>query len=324
MRILVTGGAGFIGSHLVERLNDLNNEILVLDDLSAGMYENLTVLKGRSVEIVKGSIVSNEIVQYCMKDVDKVFHLAAKTNVDESLLFPELFDDVNSKGTLNIIKAAKERNVPVVSMSTSEAYGTALYVPINEEHPLNPQSPYAASKVAAERYCYSFVSAYDSKIVIIRSFNNYGPRQKGNVLYGGLIASNIIRVLLGYAPVIRGGRQSRDYMFVKDTVDALVIAGFKESCYGKVLNLGTGIGYTATEIVNLILELTESKVRPKIEDARAGDVERLVCDSSRAFAELGWKPKYDLRTGLKETIEWYRHNLRRFEEYTFPSFRQKL
>ena len=324
MKILVTGGAGFIGSHLVERLVALNNEIMILDDFSAGVDENLKELKGKAVEVVKGTIANQEIVNYCVKDVDKIFHLGAKTNIDESLLFPHLFDEVNSRGTLNILVAAKERNVPVLQMSTSEVYGSALKAPIDEDHPLNPQSPYAASKVAAERYCYSFISSYGSPIIIIRSFNNYGPRQKGNVHYGGLIARNIIRVLLNVPPVIRGGEQTRDYLFVKDTVEGLIAASNKNSCYGKVLNLGTGLDYSARQIISMILEIRGSKLMPEYEDARAGDVQRLICDYKSAYEELGWKPRYDLKKGLEETLNWYEANLQRYRDYVFPSFKQKL
>jgi len=215
MKVLVTGGAGFIGSHLVERLANAN-QVVVLDDFSAGMKENLAHLKNMGIEIVKGSVANSEIVEYCVRDADQIFHLAGKTNVDESLYFPEIFNEVNANGTLNILRSAKQRNIPIVHMSTSEVYGSAQYAPMNEMHPLNPQSPYAASKVAAERYCYSFFTSFKSKVVIIRSFNNYGPRQKGNVEFGGLIASNIIRILRNQAPIIRGnGNQTRDLCLLK-------------------------------------------------------------------------------------------------------------
>ncbi|MDA4118721.1 MAG: GDP-mannose 4,6-dehydratase [Thaumarchaeota archaeon] len=324
MKVLVTGGAGFIGSHLAQRLIDLNHEVVILDDFSAGSEENLTALRGKGLEIVRGSVTSQEVVDYCAEEVEAIFHLAAKTNIDESMLFPRLFDEVNSGGTLNVLEAARRRDIPLVHMSTSEVYGSALSVPMTEDHPLNPQSPYAASKVAAERYCFSYVSAYKSKIAIIRSFNNYGPRQKGNVQYGGLIASNVIRVLSGVPPVIRGrGTQVRDYLYVTDTAEALS-RSLASSCYGQVMNIGTGEGHSAEELVKMILDISGSTLAPVVEPARQGDVEKLVCDSTRAQAAIGWSPEVSIRKGLESTVAWYRSNLERYSKYVFPSFKQNL
>lgn len=321
---MVTGGAGFIGSHLAERLVELGQKVIVLEDFSAGSEENLNQLRGKSLEIVRGSVTSQEIVEYCVKGVGMIYHLAAKTNIDESLLFPHLFDHVNSSGTLNVLEAARKRDIPMVHMSTSEVYGSALAVPMDESHPLNPQSPYAASKVAAERYCYSYISSYGMRITVLRSFNNYGPRQKGNVLYGGLIASNIMRALSGLPCVIRGdGKQVRDYLYVKDTAEALVDV-LSRSVYGKFLNVGTGNGYTPEQLVKMIGELVGTHLEPKVEDARPGDVRELICNAAMARRELGWSPKTSMRKGLRETIAWYRDNMTRFTRFIFPSFKQKL
>ncbi len=324
LNVLVTGGAGFIGSHLVERLVNERNQVTILDDFSAGMEENLEGLRESKTEIVKGSLTSSEIVRYCVKGADLIYHLGAKTNVDESMEFPLLFHEVNATGTLNVLKAASKYKVPLVHMSTSEVYGSPLYRPMDENHPLNPQSPYAASKVAAEKYCYSFFSSYGTKVAIVRSFNNYGPRQKGNAEFGGLIARNIIRVLSGLRPVIRGGRQKRDYMYVKDTVQALHEIGKRTDTWGETLNIGTGKSFTANRIVAMILATCDSDLKPILEKARAGDVQDLICDSSKFTKKVGWEPEYGLKRGLKETISWYRENMERFESYKFPSFRQKI
>src|ERR1700730_4450260 len=163
-------------------------------------------------------------------------------------------------------------------MSTSEVYGSPIYVPMDENHPLNPQSPYAASKVAAEKYCYSFYSSFRSRVIIVRSFNNYGPRQKGNAEFGGLIARNVIRVLTGKRPVVRGGSQRRDYMYVKDTVDALYNVGKKTDLWGQTMNFGTGESFAATEIVRMILRICDSDLKPILEKARPGDVVNLQSD----------------------------------------------
>lgn len=320
----MTGGAGFIGSHLTEKLVELKHDAVILDDFSAGLYSNLAGVRRKKVELVKGTVTSPEIVDYATIGVDLIFHLAAKTNVDESLSFPHLFDEVNSSGTLNVLEAARKRDIPCVFMSTSEVYGSALSVPMNESHPLNPQSPYAASKVAAERYCYSYVCSYGMKISIIRSFNNYGPRQKGNVRYGGLIASNIIRVLSGKAPVVRGGTQVRDYLYVGDTVEALVRCLSRGNHSAEPMNIGTGEGHSAKQIIQDIMELTKIRRQATGKPARSGDVQKLICDATRAKEKLGWVPRVPFRQGLETTIGWYTENLKTFEDYIFPSFKQSL
>jgi nucleoside-diphosphate-sugar epimerase len=315
LRVLVTGGAGFVGSHLVQALVKEGHRVRVLDDFSGGVIENLY-----GHEVVKGSVVSSEIMNYACKDMDLIYNLAALINVDESLMFPELFHQVNATGTLNLLKAAQ---CPVIHLSTSEVYGSAEHSPMDERHSLKPQSPYASSKLAAEMHVTSFEKSYGTKAVIVRAFNQYGPRQKGNVNYGGVIAKNIIRVLSGQPPIVRGGEQRRDYLYVEDTVRALIDVA-NADVWGEIINLGAGYSLSVNEIIGKILTFTGSDLEPVHEVPRRGDVQDLVCDSSKAERLLGWKPKVTFTNGLWWTIEWFKANQERARRYIFPNFVQEL
>lgn len=319
MRALVTGGAGFLGSHLVEALVAQGDEVTILDDFSGGVIENLF-----GDYVIKGSITSPELVASAVKGKDIVYHLAALINVDESISFPELFHDVNATGTMNVLKAAKANRVPLVHMSSSEVYGTALYTPMDENHPMRPGSPYAATKLASEMYVSSFVRSYGIKAVIVRGFNMYGPRQKGNATFGGVIAKNIIRIILGLPPIIRGGTQKRDYTYVEDYAKALVTIG-KEDLWGEVFNLGSGYSTSVNDITSLLLKLCDREdIKPIMEPQRAGDVLDLVSDFKRAKQHIGWEPQTSFKDGLVKTIKWYRDNQERSKRYLFPSFEEEL
>lgn len=315
MKVLVTGGAGFVGSHLVQALVREGHRVRVLDDFSGGAIENLY-----GHEVVKGSVVSPEIVAYACQGVDLIYNLAALINVDESLVFPELFHQVNATGTLNLLKAAR---CPVVHVSTSEVYGSAESTPMDERHALRPRSPYASSKLAAEMHVTSFQASYGTRAVIVRAFNQYGPRQKGNVNYGGVIAKNIIRVVSGLPPVVRGGEQRRDYLFAADTVRALMALP-EAHAWGEIINLGAGYSLSVNEITRAILEEAGSDLEPVHEAPRAGDVQDLVCDSGKAERLLGWRPEVTFARGLAETVAWFRANAERSRRYIFPNFVQEL
>ena len=257
-RILITGGAGFIGSHLAEDLVENGYSVKIIDDFSTGNVNNiLGLFNYKNFKMIRGSITNKELVAKATSDVDAIFHLAAQIHVDRSIIEPRHTFEVNTLGTLNILDAALENNIePVVYASTSEVYGSAKYVPMDEDHPLNPASPYAASKAAADRLCFSYYNTYKLPVVIVRCFNTYGPRQKGSG-YAAAIPKFMRKALAGLPPVIYGdGKQTRDYMYVKDAVKAykLVLKSY-ESVLGKAINFGTGKEVSILELAKTILEL---------------------------------------------------------------------
>jgi UDP-glucose 4-epimerase len=314
-RILVTGGAGFIGSHLTEDLVQKGYSVKIMDDFSTGNVNNIRGLFNyRNFKMIRGSITDRELLAKATLDVDVVFHLAAQIHVDRSIIEPRHTFDVNTLGTLNILDAALENNIElVVYASTSEVYGSAKYVPMDEDHPLNPASPYAATKAAADRLCFSYYNTYKLPVVIVRCFNTYGPRQKGSG-YAAAIPIFIKRALAGLPPVIYGdGKQTRDYMYVKDTVNAYnLVLNSQNSILGKAINFGTGKEISILELANTILELCGAKATPIHAAPRAGEVKRLCADMTLAGKTLNFVPQYTIRKGLQEFVKWYREG--RYEE----------
>lgn len=315
-RILITGGAGFIGSHLAEDFVKNGYSVKILDDFSSGNVNNvLGLFNYRNFKMIRGNITDKELIRKATLNVDVIFHLAAQIHVDRSIIEPRHTFEVNTLGTLNVLDAALENNIElVIYASTSEVYGSAKYVPMDEDHPLNPASPYAATKAAADRLCFSYYNTYKLPIVVVRCFNTYGPRQKGSG-YAAAIPKFLRRALSGLPPVIYGdGKQTRDYMYIKDAVNAykLVLKSF-ENVEGKAVNFGTGKETTILELANTILNLCENEVTPIHVAPRAGEVKRLCADISLAKKELDFNPKYTIETGLKEFLRWYKEG--RYEEW---------
>lgn len=315
-KVLITGAAGFIGSHLAEDLIESGYSVKIIDDFSSGNVNNIIGLFNyRNFKMIRGSITQKELVMKATSDVDIILHLAAQIHVDRSIIEPRQTFEVNTLGTLNILDAALENDIElVVYASTSEVYGTAKHVPMNEDHPLNPASPYAASKAAADRLCFSYYNTYKLPVVIVRCFNTYGPRQKGTG-YAAAIPKFLRRSIAGLAPVIYGsGKQTRDYMYVKDAVNAykLVLKSY-ENVLGRAVNFGTGKEVAILKLANIILDLCGSKVKPVNVAPRAGEVKRLCADISLAEKELGFAPKYDIEKGLKEFLQWHKEG--RYEEW---------
>lgn len=315
-RILITGGAGFIGSHLAEDFVKNGYSVKIIDDFSSGNVNNIRELFNyKNFKIVRGSITNKELVTKATSGVDVIFHLAAQIHVDRSIIEPRHTFEVNTLGTLNILDAALENDIQlVVYASTSEVYGSAKYVPMDEDHPLNPASPYAASKAAADRLCFSYYNTYKLPVVVVRCFNTYGPRQKDSG-YAAAIPKFIRKSLSGLPPVIYGdGKQTRDYMYVKDAVNAykLVLKSY-ENVLGKVINFGTGKEITILKLANSILSLCKNNIKPIHVAQRSGEVKRLCADISLAKKELGFAPKYTIESGLKEFLEWYRQG--KYEEW---------
>lgn len=324
-RILITGGAGFIGSHLAEDFVKNGYPVKIIDDFSAGNVNNiLGLFNYKNFKMIRGSITEEELIAKATTNVDVIFHLAAQIHVDRSIIEPRHTFEVNTLGTLNILDAALENDIKlVVYASTSEAYGSAKRVPMDEDHPLNPASPYAASKAAADRLCFSYYNTYKLPVVIVRCFNTYGPRQKDSG-YAAVIPNFISRALQGSPPVIYGdGTQTRDYMYVKDAVNAykLILESY-ENILGKAINFGTGKEISINELAQTILRLCGMKAEPIHAAPRAGEVKRLCADISLAREQLGFKPKYSIDQGLKEFVQWYKQG--KYEEWkAYKSDREK-
>ena len=310
MRILITGGAGFIGSHLCDKYTREGHTVLCLDNFMSGNLMNVRhLLDYRNFKLIKGDIRDSSLLDRVMHDVDIVFHLAAQIHVDRSHVEPRLTYDVNVLGTQNVLEAARLHDVKRVLMaSTSEVYGSAQYVPINEQHPLNAPHLYGASKIAADRMCYAYIQTYGMDIAIMRLFNVFGPRQR-DLGYGGVISIFTRRVLSNVPPIIYGdGKQTRDYTYVEDAVKAYDLAMKYDKPITEPVNFGGGTEVSILEIANMLIELCGKKgqLKPTHVEPRIGEVKRLIADATRAKDLLGWKPDYNFEKGLQEYVAWYR------------------
>lgn len=309
--VLVTGSAGFIGSHLTEYLLKEGARVRAFVRYSSdGYLGNLKYLEPfpDNLEIFFGDLRNPDAVREAMKGVDCVFNLASIVSIPYSYRNPREYFDNNLYFILNILEAAKDLGTAaIVHISTSEVYGTAERVPIDEKHPLKGQSPYSASKIGADKVAESFYRSFDSPVITIRPFNTYGPRQSERAV----IPTIILQALHNKAILLGDVRPTRDFNFVEDTVSGIAMAAERiEKAYGEVINIGSGVEVTIEEVANQILELTESdanivfnasKVRPT-----KSEVQRLCADASKAKKLLGWESKITLREGLKRNIQWYK------------------
>ncbi|MHB8104274.1 MAG: SDR family oxidoreductase [Dehalococcoidales bacterium] len=303
-KAVVTGGAGFIGSHLVEELAQRDYSLTIIDDLSAVNLKNIkSTLDKPNVKFIEGSILDLPLLQRLFKDIDYVFHLAAIASVPRSIVEPSLTHDVNVTGTLNVLLAAKDNKVKkVVNASSSAVYGDAPGMPKKEDMPKHPLSPYAVSKLAAEEYCQVFQKVYDLPTVSLRYFNIFGPRQNPDSDYAAAIPRFIKTASEGKPLVIYGdGKATRDYTYVKDAVSAYLLAA--ESDITGVFNIGGGKAVTVNELVKLINRLVGSTVKPVYKPPRPGDILHSLADASKAKA-FGYRPRYTLEAGIKETIKY--------------------
>lgn len=317
MKALVTGAGGFIGSHLVECLIEKRYEVKAFVRYNSknnwGWIEE-SEYKDK-IEVYTGDIRDFDSVKDSMKDVDVVFHLAALIGIPYSYISPLAYIKTNVEGTYNILQSARELNIKrVVHTSTSEIYGTAQYVPIDEKHPVNPQSPYAATKSGADQLALTFYRSFGLPVSIIRPFNTFGPRQSARAV----IPTIISQILAGKKEIKLGNLDAtRDMNYVKNTVNGFVHVGLHEKSIGEVINLGSDREISIGDLANLIAKLIGTKIEIKIDQQRIrpgkSEVERLLCDFSKAKELTGWTPKYTLEEGLKETIEWIRNNLKYFK-----------
>lgn len=311
MKMLITGGAGFVGSHLCEKYTKDGHTVLCLDNFMNGNLMNIRhLLDFRNFKLIKGDIMDYSLLEKLMPNVDVVFHLAAQIHVDRSYIEPQLTYEVNVMGTQNVLEVARIHDVnKIIVASTSEVYGSAEYAPIDENHPLNAPHPYGASKIAVDRMCYAYIQTYGMNINITRLFNLYGPRQK-DIGYGGVISIFTRRVLSNIPPIIYGdGLQTRDYTYISDAVKAYDLVLNHNEPIKEPLNFGNGMELSILDIANLIIHLCGKRgtIKPVHIEPRIGEVKRLIADSTKAKNILGWKPEYSLEEGLKSFVQWYRN-----------------
>ncbi len=286
--------------------------MLCLDNFLSGNLNHVRhLLDCRNFKLIKGDVRDEALLEKVMRDVEVVFHLAAQIHVDRSYVEPRLTWDINVMGTQNMLEAARMHDVrKVLLASSSEVYGSALYAPIDEKHPLNAPHPYGASKIAADRMAHAYTMTYGMDIAIMRLFNVYGPRQR-DLGYGGVISIFTRRVLGGVPPMIYGnGVQTRDYTYVSDAVRAYDAALAYEGILDGPVNFGAGKEISILALAEMIIESCgkEPAVRPFHVDARIGEVTRLIADATRARDLLGWEPTVDLTDGLRAFVDWYSRN----------------
>jgi len=304
---LVTGGAGFIGSHLVEALVDGGCRVTVLDDLSSGRESNLASVAGR-ITFLRGSICDRRMVEKAAAGCEVVFHLAAVVSVPKTVDDPLGSAAVNETGSLNVLEAARSaQSRRVVFASSSAVYGDDPTLPKREEMPPKPLTPYAVQKRVVEYYLSVYQSLYGLETVGLRFFNVFGPRQDPSSPYSGVISIFMNKALSGELPVIYGdGCQSRDFVFVGDVVQALISAAKSSSAPGKVFNVGTGKSLTISGLWEMIAALSGSVAKPVNQPPRPGDIPHSLCAIDSAAADLGFVPRVSLESGLGLTLDWYR------------------
>jgi NAD dependent epimerase/dehydratase len=306
---LITGADGFIGSHLTELLVTKGYKVRALSQYNSfnnwGWLEDVSCV--HDIEVISGDIRDINICNEICKNVDVVFHLAALIAIPYSYRAPASYIDTNVTGTLNICQACKENNVEMlIHTSTSEVYGSAIYVPINEEHPLQAQSPYSASKIGADAIANSFYTSFDLPVVIARPFNTYGPRQSARA-----VIPSIISQIASKRETVNLGDLSptRDFNFVLDTCLGLVALAETENLEGEVINIGSNFEISISDTFDLIKQLMGSNVQVVEKEDRLrpkkSEVNRLLCDNSKLIAKTGFKPSFTIRDGLEKTIEWF-------------------
>jgi len=307
---LVTGGAGFIGSHIVDELLRRGNSVRVLDNLSTGHAENLAAVR-QKIDWHENDIRNLDAIRPCFEGVDYVVHLAAIPSVPRSIEDPLTSNSVNLDGTLNVLVAARDTAVKrVVFSASSAAYGDHPALPRVESQEPRPLSPYALAKLASEYYCRIFTRVYGLETVALRYFNIFGPRQAPDSPYSGVLSLFIAAYLRGATPTIYGdGEQSRDFTYVDNAVDATLRACAATDAVGRVVNVGTGERHTLNEIISLLNNILGKQVTPRYDAPRAGDVKHSHADIALARKLLGYEPKIRFEEGLKKTVAWFRSTL---------------
>ena len=312
-KVLITGADGFIGSHLTEKLLSKGCKLKVFvkydKGIKARFISTLPEEQRKNITVVGGDVRNPDALRNAAKDIDVIFHLAAIVSIPYSYTNPREVVETNLIGTMNVLIAGNENNVEkIVHTSTSEVYGTAQYVPIDEKHPLQGQSPYSASKIGADKIAESFYRSFDTPVATIRPFNQYGPRQSARAV----IPTIITQAMSSDTIKLGSLTPTRDFTFVHDTVDAFITIAESSQTPGQVINIGTGvetsIGDLAKKIIALVDKDGSRNIQIVSEDARKrpekSEVNRLLADISKAKTLIGWQPKVSLDQGLRQTIEW--------------------
>lgn len=312
--VLVTGAGGFIGSHLAELLARAGAEVRAFVRYTSrgdhGWLEQIEPETAQAIEVFRGDLANPEAVTSSLAGREVVFHLGALIPIPYSYRHPREFVTANVESTLNVLEAARrEEPARIVLTSTSEVYGTAQTVPIDEEHPLHPQSPYAASKVGADQLGLSFQRSFGTPVVIARPFNTYGPRQSARAVIPTIVTQALAREVVELGATA----PTRDFLYVEDTAAGLVACAEAESVEGEVINLGTGTEISIGELAARVLRHLDREVPLSLDQDRLrpadSEVERLVADVSKAKRLLGWEPTVDLDEGLRRTVDWLSQSL---------------
>lgn len=318
-KILITGADGFIGSHLTEMLVKKGAQVKALSQYNSfnywGWLEDIDCLD--QIEVLNGDIRDPHYCKHITKDVDIVFHLAALIAIPYSYVAPSSYVDTNITGTLNIVQACLENNVQrVIHTSTSEVYGTAQYVPIDEKHPIQPQSPYSASKIGADNMAMSFYNAFNLPVTIVRPFNTYGPRQSARAV----IPTIITQIEDGQKYIKLGDvSPTRDFNYVEDTCRGFIELALCEESIGETVNIGSNFEISVGDTLNLIKEIMQSDVEFITDEQRIrpekSEVFRLWCDNSKIKNLTGFEPKYSIKDGLEKTVNWFKNhdNLKKYK-----------
>lgn len=307
-RVLVTGGAGFIGSNLTEALLQRGHLVRVLDDFSTGKRENLIFEKEyHSLEVIEGDVRDFSTCRKAVKGVEYVFHQSALPSVQRSVEDPATSNAVNVGGTLNILLAARDGGVKrVIYAASSSVYGDTPTLPKHEEMPPNPLSPYALQKYVGEKYCRLFCELYGLETISLRYFNIFGPKQDPNSLYSAVIPKFIDALLQGRSPIIFGdGEQSRDFTYIENVVQANLLAMSAEHLHGEAVNIACGKRISLNQLLNVLKEILGSKLSPVYQEARKGDVKHSLADIRRAKEMIKYEPKVEIEIGLKKTVEFF-------------------
>jgi len=313
-KVLVTGSSGFIGSHLTEKLVEMGCEVKAFVKYNFqndwGWLEHSEVKD--DLEIYTGDIRDYDAVYDAAKDVDVIFHLAALIGIPYSYISPLAYIKTNVEGTYNVLQSARQHNLDrVIVTSTSETYGSAQYVPIDEEHPMVGQSPYSASKIGADQLAISYHRSFGMPVTIARPFNTYGPRQSARAI----IPTIITQILNGQKEIKLGNLSpTRDFNYVKDTANGFIALAESKETIGEITNIGSNFEISMRDTVDLIVKLTGEDVKIVTDQKRVrpdkSEVDRLYCDNTKIKELTSWKPEYSLEEGLKETIDWFADNMK--------------